>query len=137
MKPDDLRVYDFQNEEQPELLEDEMKTLNELEFEDGRKLLVESKFFEEKKRRKKAHLVGLEPTTFRLTAERANRLRHRCTRLVVVSVTVFIAAARNKDNSWPEELIALMKEVRNSENKEAEPKPKPQGKKGNRKSHLT
>ena len=54
MKPDDLRVYDFQNEEQPELLEDEMKTLNELEFEDGRKLLVESKYIEKKKKKKSA-----------------------------------------------------------------------------------
>ena len=25
-----------------------------------------------------SHLAGLEPATFRLTAERANRLRHRC-----------------------------------------------------------
>ena len=24
------------------------------------------------------HLAGLEPATFRLTAERANRLRHKC-----------------------------------------------------------
>ena len=42
-----------------------------------------------KKRRKKkgegnqkknylSHLAGLEPATFRLTAERANRLRHKC-----------------------------------------------------------
>ena len=84
-------------------------------------------YTEGKKRKKSAHLVGLEPTTFRLTAERANQLRHRCSRVLAVIVMVFIAAARNKDNSWPEELIALMKEVRNSENKEAEPKPKPQG----------
>ena len=27
---------------------------------------------------KKSHLAGLEPATFRLTAERANRLRHKC-----------------------------------------------------------
>ena len=36
---------------------------------------------EKKKQKKKrwvAHLAGLEPATFRLTAERANRLRHRC-----------------------------------------------------------
>ena len=25
-----------------------------------------------------SHLAGLEPATFRLTAERANRLRHKC-----------------------------------------------------------
>ena len=34
----------------------------------------------EKKKKKNvaSHIVGLEPTTFRLTAERANRLRHTC-----------------------------------------------------------
>ena len=34
------------------------------------------------------------------------------------------AAARNKDNSWPEEIIAVMKEVRakDKENKEADKK---------------
>ena len=30
------------------------------------------------KKRKNSHLAGLEPATFRLTAERANRLRHKC-----------------------------------------------------------
>lgn len=30
-----------------------------------------------KKKKKKTSLAGLEPATFRLTAERANRLRHR------------------------------------------------------------
>ena len=79
-----------------------------------------------KKNKKEAHLVGLEPTTFRLTAERANRLRHRCSCVVGPLVITFVAAARNKDNSWPEELIALMHQVRNSENKEQEEKPKPQ-----------
>ena len=29
-------------------------------------------------KKKNSHLAGLEPATFRLTAERANRLRHRC-----------------------------------------------------------
>ena len=28
--------------------------------------------------KKKSHLAGLEPATFRLTAERANQLRHKC-----------------------------------------------------------
>ena len=34
----------------------------------------------EKKKKKgiDSHLAGLEPATFRLTAERANRLRHKC-----------------------------------------------------------
>ena len=31
-----------------------------------------------KQRKKISHLAGLEPATFRLTAERANRLRHKC-----------------------------------------------------------
>ena len=31
-----------------------------------------------KKKIKQSHLAGLEPATFRLTAERANRLRHKC-----------------------------------------------------------
>ena len=30
------------------------------------------------KKKKDSHLAGLEPATFRLTAERANRLRHKC-----------------------------------------------------------
>ena len=30
------------------------------------------------KKIKQSHLAGLEPATFRLTAERANRLRHKC-----------------------------------------------------------
>ena len=29
-------------------------------------------------KKKIPHLAGLEPATFRLTAERANRLRHKC-----------------------------------------------------------
>ena len=29
-------------------------------------------------KKSKAHLAGLEPATFRLTAERANLLRHKC-----------------------------------------------------------
>ena len=35
---------------------------------------------DKKKKKKKecSHLAGLEPATFRLTAERANRLRHKC-----------------------------------------------------------
>ena len=33
---------------------------------------------ERKKKRVCSHLAGLEPATFRLTAERANRLRHKC-----------------------------------------------------------
>ena len=31
-----------------------------------------------KKKKVASHLAGLEPATFRLTAERANRLRHKC-----------------------------------------------------------
>ena len=31
-----------------------------------------------KKKNYLSHLAGLEPATFRLTAERANRLRHKC-----------------------------------------------------------
>ena len=38
--------------------------------------MAEKKEKEEKKK-KKSSLGGLEPPTFRLTAERANRLRHR------------------------------------------------------------
>ena len=35
-----------------------------------------------KKNRRCSHLAGLEPATFRLTAERANRLRHRCSTVI-------------------------------------------------------
>ena len=43
IKPEDLRIYDFSNEEHPELLDDEAKTIRELKFSDGHRLLVESK----------------------------------------------------------------------------------------------
>ena len=33
---------------------------------------------EREKKKACSHLAGLEPATFRLTAERANRLRHKC-----------------------------------------------------------
>ena len=41
---------------------------------------------------------------------------------VCVCVCMRVHAARNKDNSWPEEIIAVMKEVRakDKENKETE-----------------
>jgi len=42
VKSEDLRVYDFSNEEDPILLEDEMATISEMDFSDGQKLLVES-----------------------------------------------------------------------------------------------
>lgn len=44
-KPEDLRIYDFNNDERPVLLDDEMSTIRELEFTDGHKLLVESKLW--------------------------------------------------------------------------------------------
>ena len=44
-------------------------------------VMVKFNAIERKKEQKegsKSHLAGLEPATFRLTAERANRLRHKC-----------------------------------------------------------
>ena len=41
--------------------------------------------------------------------------------MVAVCVCVCVCAARNKDNSWPEEIIAVMKEVR-SKDKEGKDK---------------
>ena len=43
-----------------------------------------------KKKEKKTHLAGLEPATFRLTAERANRLRHKCPTVREEILSVFI-----------------------------------------------
>ena len=48
-----------------------------------------------KKRQRKgkkicSHLAGLEPATFRLTAERANRLRHKCLLVLVFSLLYVI-----------------------------------------------
>ena len=42
VKQEDLRIYDATNEESPELLDDETKTVEELGFKDGHKILVES-----------------------------------------------------------------------------------------------
>ena len=41
-KPEDLRLYDFSNDDRPELMEEEDKTLEEIGFQDGHKVLVES-----------------------------------------------------------------------------------------------
>ena len=41
-------------------------------------------------KKKNTHLAGLEPATFRLTAERANRLRHKCDLLSWSTFTAFI-----------------------------------------------
>ena len=37
-----------------------------------------------------SHLAGLEPATFRLTAERANQLRHKCNCCTHTTNTVYI-----------------------------------------------
>ena len=41
-KAEDLRIHNFVDEEHPELLEDEEKTIDELGFTDNHKLLIES-----------------------------------------------------------------------------------------------
>lgn len=41
VKPEDLRLYNLSNEDNPVLLEDETQTIEELEFKDGQKILVE------------------------------------------------------------------------------------------------
>ena len=52
--------------------------------------VLDLKLKERKKRKKKkigcSHLAGLEPATFRLTAERANRLRHKCLLMLRVAL---------------------------------------------------
>ena len=42
-KAEDLRIHNFVDEEHPELLEDEEKTIDELGFSENHKLLIESK----------------------------------------------------------------------------------------------
>ena len=42
VKSEDLRLYDLSDEENPVLLDDENRTVNDLKFTDGQKLLVES-----------------------------------------------------------------------------------------------
>ena len=44
IKPEDLRIYNFANEDHPVLLDDEMASIKSLRFEDGQKLLVESQW---------------------------------------------------------------------------------------------
>ena len=41
-KTEDLRIHNFVDEEHPELLEDEEKTIDELGFSENHKLLIES-----------------------------------------------------------------------------------------------
>ena len=41
-KAEDLHIHDFADEEHPELLEDEEKTIDERGFTDNHKLLIES-----------------------------------------------------------------------------------------------
>ena len=43
IKPEDLRIYNLTDEESPELLDDEDKTIEELSFKNGQKILIESK----------------------------------------------------------------------------------------------
>ena len=42
-KAEDLRIHDFADEEHPLLLDDEEKTVSDLDFSDNHKLLIESK----------------------------------------------------------------------------------------------
>ena len=44
VKPEDLRIYDFSDEENPRLLDDETATIGGLNLADGQKILVESMF---------------------------------------------------------------------------------------------
>ena len=90
-KPEEVRLYSLsEDEEQLELLDEEEKTVEELEFKNGQRILVESK------RR------GEKIMTFSL------------------SLSLPLPSARNKDNSWPEELVAAIKEVqaKDSNNKQ-------------------
>ena len=43
-----------------------------------------------KEKKNRSHLAGLEPATFRLTAERANRLRHKCLLVLVLSSLLYV-----------------------------------------------
>lgn len=43
VKMEDLRLYDLTNEDSPVLLEDENKTVDDLEYKDGHKILIEGK----------------------------------------------------------------------------------------------
>ena len=54
---------------------------------------------EEIKSKKEPHLGGLEPPTFRLTAERANRLRHRCY-LRGIALNTFFCRPRFLLTNW-------------------------------------
>ena len=40
--------------------------------------IYKEKVVKNRRKKKRSHLAGLEPATFRLTAERANQLRHKC-----------------------------------------------------------
>ena len=45
-KAEDLRIHDFAEEEHPELLDDEERTITDLNFSDNHKLLIESKIID-------------------------------------------------------------------------------------------
>ena len=55
----------------------------------GKKVVERGK---KKKKEIDSHLAGLEPATFRLTAERANRLRHKCCLKKYIGNVLFIAS---------------------------------------------
>ena len=79
-KPEEVRLYSLsEDEEQLELLDEEEKTVEELEFKNGQRILVESK--------------------------------RRGEKIMTFSLSLSLPSARNKDNSWPEELVAAIKEV--------------------------
>ena len=92
VKSEDLRLYNLSDEENPVHLDNENMTVADLKFADNQKLLIESKI----------------PYNTHL----------RVTVTFIMCVCVCVCAARNKDNSWPEEIIAVMKEVRGKDGKE-------------------
>lgn len=91
IKPEDLRVYDLSNENSPVLLEDEAMTVQDLE----QQLL------------KSQQKSGGPKEGYRLLVE--SEYGGECCGDFSLLCNSFLA--RNKDNTWPEEMIALVKEV--------------------------
>ena len=102
-KPEDLRLYDLTDLDSPELLDEEEKTAEEMGFKDGHSLLVESRRERERKRER-----------------RKREERERGPSLFVAVIRMFLV--RNRDNSWPEELIAMFREVQEKDDSKAKQK---------------
>ena len=181
VKQEDLRIYDATNEESPELLDDETKTVEDLGFKDGHKILVESmgNYLSTLSVCQSVYLsfclfiilfVYLSVCLSIILSVFLSIYHSVCLPVLLsyclsiilfvclsyclsiilfvclsiyhsVSLTVYLSfclsaclivfskfhSARSKDNTWPEELMAVMKEVQEQDQEKQKERSKSQG----------